>query len=175
VVIRVIALLAAVTTSIAGCGAETPAAAPTTTTPTMTTDSAPQATVADFASVVAEHHADWDEAVADLESRCGDPTTIAACRVSYSIVGLKAQTIHLALTGRHKPSAPVYVGVPPAAIKSLLSQTESAADTVGTATDALRDAPGCLDPLATSCLTESFAADRAIDHLSGKLDAWSAY
>jgi hypothetical protein len=139
-----------------------------------TTSSVPKATVEDFSSVVAEHHADWDGQVATTEANCLDPLTTIACSLGYQTLGLKAQTIWLALTAVHKPSSLVYKGVPPDRVADLLSETESAADAAGLAADALV-AADCPDPMATDCIAEYLAVSRAVNELSRKLDAWSVY
>jgi hypothetical protein len=142
---------------------------------TSTSDSAPTASVEDFAAVVAEHHADWDKTVTDLEALCLDPATVPACHLTYMTVSLKAETIRLALSTVHKPDAPGYVGAPPEEIEDLLTETESAADAASVAANDLVEAAGCDDPFADTCIEQRFAADGAIDDLSGKLDAWTAY
>jgi len=138
-------------------------------------ESAPQASVEDFAAVVAEHHAGWDEQVEELDSLCLDPATVPACHATYFTLSMQAETIRLALSALHKPDAPAYIGVPPEKIADLLNDTESAADTASIAAADVVDAAGCDDPLADTCIEQRFAADGAIEELSGKLDAWAVY
>lgn len=45
---------------------------------------------------------------------------------------------------------------------------------VNPAVEAFQQA-GCVDPLDTACLVEYMAMDSAVDELSRKLDAWTAY
>lgn len=146
----------------------------TTRSTTPTASAAPEASVTDFTSVVAEHHADWDQQVATTEEHCLHPLTIPACMLGYRTLGLKAETIRLALTAVHKPSAPVYMGTPPEKIKDLLTETESAADAVALAAEAFM-ATGCGDPYEATCIAEHIRLDSAIGQLSRKLDAWSVY
>lgn len=162
---------------LAGCGGTTdpePVAKTAPATTKTTAPSAPQATVQDFTSVVAEHHADWNAQVAKTEGYCLDPREIPLCNIGYVTLGNKAEVIRLALSALHKPSAPVYKGVPPEQIKALLTETETAAGAVRLATKALSDAK-CEDPMAPECIPEYIAVGMALDELSRKLDAWSVY
>lgn len=169
-VVAAVGLLAACS-STAG---EAKPAAPNTST-TSNAESAPQASVEDFARVVAEQQSGWDDTVADLDSLCLDPATVPACHATYFTLSMKAETIRLALSTVHKPDAPGYVGVPPTEIEDLLSETESAADTASIMTNDLIEAADCDDPFADTCIEQRFAADSAIEDLSSKLDAWAVY
>jgi hypothetical protein len=64
--------------------------------------------------------------------------------------------------------------VPPAQVKALLTETESAADRTHLAAKALADA-GCQDPMAPECARQYMQLRMAVDGLSRKLDAWSVY
>ena len=75
----------------------------------------------------------------------------------------------------HKPDAPGFVGSPPEEIEDLLAETEGTADTASTTANDLIESPECDDPLADACIEQRFAADGAIEDLSGKLDAWAVY
>ena len=138
------------------------------------TETAPQATVEDFAAVVAEHHAEWNDQVETTESDCLDPNLVVACGAGYLTLGMQGDIIRLSLSALHKPDAPAYIGVPPEEIKDLLAETESAGEAVSLAADDLSSA-GCLDPMDAACVTQLLALEMAIDELSGKLDAWAVY
>lgn len=171
-------MLVAAAALLAGCGTtEDPkpvAKTAASTTSTTSKASAPQATVQDFTSVVAEHHAKWDAQVATVEANCRNPRTIPACKAGYLTLGYMAETIRLSLSAAHTPSAPVYKGVPPKQIKTLLTETESAADAAHLASQAAYNT-GCADPLEPSCAAEYMRLRLDVDKLSGKLDAWSVY
>lgn len=141
--------------------------APTTTT-------SPAASVEQFASIVAEHRGKWDDQVDTTKEDCLDPNTAVACGLGYMALGLQAETLNVVLTGVHKTGSPTYVGEPPAEIKNLLNETERAAGAVNPAVEEFQQA-GCIDPMDEACLTEYVAMDSAVDELSRKLDAWSAY
>lgn len=145
------------------------------TAPTSSVESAPQATVEDFARVIAEREGEWDERVADLDSLCLDPQQVALCHMTYFTLSMQAETIGLALSTVHKPTAPGYVGEAPAEIEDLLSETESAASAAADASNALVEDSGCDDPFADTCIEQKFAADSAIEDLSSKIDAWALY
>lgn len=168
-------MLVAAAMLLASCGGTTdPEPVAKTAASTTTKASAPQATVQDFTSVVAEHHADWDDQVAKTEGYCLDPRKIPLCNIGYVTLGNKAEVIRLSLSAVHNPGARVYRGVPPKQIKALLTETETAAGAVRLATKALSDAK-CADPMAPECIPEYIAVGMALDELSRKLDAWSVY
>lgn len=139
-----------------------------------TTSEAPTATIEQFGAIIAEHRGDWSKQVDKTKANCLDPATVAACGLGYMTLGMKADTIHIILTGAHEVGNPTYIGEPPAEIESLLADTEIAASEVNPAVEAFQQA-GCVDPMDSACLTEYIAMDSAVDELSGKLDAWAAY
>lgn len=139
-----------------------------------TTSETPTATTAQFASIIAEHKGDWDEIADRTKANCLDPATVPACVLGYMTLGIKADTIHLALTGAHEAGNPTYIGEPTAEIEDLLAATETAASKVNPAVASFQKA-GCTDPMEPACLTQYIAMDSAVDELSRKLDAWSAY
>jgi hypothetical protein len=139
-----------------------------------TTTETPTATIEQFASIVAEHKGDWDEVADRTKANCLDPATVPACVLGYMTLGIKADTIHLVLTGAHEAGNPTYIGEPPAEIEDLLTATETAASKVNPAVGAFRKA-GCTDPMEPACLSQYMAMDSAVDELSRKLDAWTAY
>lgn len=168
-------MLVAAAALLAGCGDPAEPAPPAKpVAATTSTQSAPQATVQDFTSVVAEHHAKWDAQVATVEANCRNPRTILACKAGYLTLGYMAETIRLSLSAVHKPSAPVYKGVPPEQIKALLTETESAADAAHLSSQTAYNT-GCADPLEPACAAEYMRLRLDVDKLSGKLDAWSVY
>jgi hypothetical protein len=135
---------------------------------------APQATVEDFAAVVAEHHAEWDDQVETTESDCLDPALTFACGAGYLTLGMQGDIIQLSLSALHKSGTAAYIGEPPEEIEDLVAETEDAGAAVGDAADEL-DAAGCADPMASDCTTQLIALESAIDELTGKLDAWAVY
>lgn len=135
---------------------------------------APRATVEDFAAVVAEQHAEWDDQVETTESACLDPALTFACGAGYLTLGMQGEIIQLSLSALHKSGAPAYIGEPPEEIEDLVAETENAGAAVGAAADDL-DAAGCADPMGSDCMTQLIALESAIDELSGKLDAWAVY
>jgi len=138
------------------------------TSATVQAEAADQATTKDFAAVVAEHHADWDEQVATTKANCLDPDLVPACSMGYMTLGLEAETLALDLSTARK------AGEPPAEIADLLDETEQAATAVKTAAEALQ-AAGCADPMELACSKPRVGLKGAIGDLSGKLDAWSVY
>lgn len=139
-----------------------------------TTSKSAVASIEQFASLIAEHKGDWDDQVDTTKENCLDPATIPACVYGYMTLGLKADTMHLVLTGAHQVGNPTYVGEPPAEIRDLLSDTEDTASKVNPAVGAFQQA-GCADPMDNACLSEYLAMDSAVDELSRKLDAWAVY
>lgn len=173
-----VAAVASVLTLTAGCSnADNPRsadAAPNSSS-SPSTSAHPTATVADFAVVIAKHHADWDDQVAQTEENCLDPALVMACSLGYQTLGMKAETLHIRLTNVYDSAVKgSYKGSPPEEIEDLLTETEVAALDVRDAVDAFL-ATSCVDPFDPACASEAISMQSAISGLSRSLDAWSAY
>lgn len=169
---RIIAAAVLTLTTLTACSNPSPGTDEASKQPT--TGAAERATVENFAAIVAEHHADWNDQVTTTERNCLDPGLVAACSAGYITLGMQAETIRLSLNGAHKIGVPAYVGEPPAEIADLLAETETAAAAVKGAAAALQ-AAGCADPMDLKCGKQLVDLQIAIGDLSGKLDAWSVY
>lgn len=173
---RTIAAAVALVT-LAACGNDdeptvTPSPAPTPTDPTLTpTPAEPEtATVAQYASLIAEHEGGWRESVATIEDTCTDPDAIPICAATYLTASFQAETLALDLSG-----AGDEIGEPPTEIADLLADTGAAASAYADAYEAW-SATGCEDPLDLECgVSESFEMGMALDELTEKFDAWEPY
>jgi hypothetical protein len=154
------------TTPPTAMATETSAVAPVTTP----TEGASEATIAQYASLVASHEGEWRETVADIDDTCTDPDAIPICTTIYLTASYQAETLRLELSG-----AADDLGEPSAEIAQLVADTETAAADYVAAYHAW-DATGCDDPLDLECgVSESFEMDRALDGLTRQFDAWSPY
>jgi hypothetical protein len=178
------AVVAVTLTIVAGCGGggepagsnSTPAA-----TTTTTEAAAGEATVEQYASLVASHVGLWGEVVDNIDDSCSDPNAVAACSAYYLTASFQAESINIELTAAHDPACRdnpnciSYVGEVPDEITTLVADTEAAAEDYVTAYNAW-EATGCADPLDSACAAgEGFAMSFALESLTQQFDAWSPY
>jgi hypothetical protein len=177
-------------TALAGCGGEKQAAAvavksqAATATPTpsdTTTTETGEATVAQYASLLARQKASMGKSLDEmLGDHCdwGTPGSVdtrpgyMTCGIGVLSINLQAQTLHAVLDGSAKPGVPAYIGAPPAEIKSLVDETMTAADTLAATSD---KATKCTSDDAAGCTATLFDFERAMDDLQTEFAAWSPY
>jgi len=145
-------------------GAVTPTAEPSTP------DTA-QATVAQWASRVAESRAGIRDAHASWEENQCLPTNVTPICSAYLLtMSMSAEVLALGIEGGTKEGAPGFLGDPPDEIASLVARTHedarAAADSAGAATDVCQ---------AGECTGEAYAAVADYGSLVATLDAWSPY
>jgi hypothetical protein len=166
-----------------GGGGTEPATVGTTstvTTPAATTG-ASEATVEQYASLVAKNEGAWRETVADVDDNCTDPDAVATCAANYITAGFQAEAFRIELSAAHdpecqaNPQCSLYVGEVPTEIAGLVAITEAAAEDYVAAQQAW-SATGCADPMDSACdAGEAFMMRLTLDRLIQQFDAWKPY
>jgi hypothetical protein len=178
--------------ALAGCAGTNGTAAETVTTsassattpsPTNTTKSG--ATVAQYSSIVAKQKASIGKTLDMMLSDTCDWTTpgsvdtvsgSSACGLSVLTVNFEAQTLQLVFVGAQKPGAPAYIGAPPDEIKSLVSDTKAAADTLASTSDKANPCTApAVSPDSAACVKALFDFYRAMTDMKAQFAAWGPY
>jgi hypothetical protein len=164
--------------ALASCGEGDDTATESESSPPVSAGSPPavpsvdprEATMNQYASLIAEHEGGWRESVVTIDEACTDPDAIPLCVAAYLTASLQAQTLQLVLS-----AAPENVGEAHPEIADLVADTESAAADYAEAYEAWSDT-GCTDPLDRQCgVSEAFAMSSALAELTRKFDAWRPY
>ena len=140
---------------------------------TPTTEAPPAATVAQWASRIAEVQGDARAAHADWEAAQCLPTDVhldPVCQAHLLIMQLNASTVALSVEGGTMEGVPAYIGTPPAEIAGLVDETLAAAQAASESGQVAVDA--CH---AGECTSEAFEALMDYEDLVAKIDAWSPY
>ena len=176
----VMALAGCAGASEAPSGVVATSASPTTPSPPTTTTA--DATVAQYASIVAKQQASMVKTLDDLLSDNCDWTTpgkvdrrpgYGSCGMQMMTANFAAQTLHLVLEGAQKPGAPAYIGTPPDEIKSIVADTMTAADTLVNASE---NAKSCTNtPAPADCPKSLFEVFRAMTGMQAQFAAWGPY
>jgi hypothetical protein len=145
------------------------------------TTEASESAVERYASLVIGHESDWRERVAHIHDTCADAHAANHCAAAYQKAGELADTFHTALRAAQDPDCQAdaecseYVGEAPAAIATLVAETESAAAEYGVAFEAWA-ATGCANPLDWHCgADEGLAMSKALGDLTRQFDAWKSH
>ncbi|KSU52914.1 hypothetical protein SAMN05216418_2875 [Microbacterium enclense] len=137
-------------------------------------------TVAQWASLIAQQKAEWDdwaESWDDSECSPAFATTQAGiiCRVQLTSATFMATTTTIEHQLAVTPGKKGFIASsPPAEVSSLFAQTKTAAETVQREAEAW-DAGGCSTTTGEGCASLTFAFDRAIGDLSKAFVGWSPY
>jgi hypothetical protein len=92
-----------------------------------------EATVEQYASLVAEHEGEWRATVADIDDTCTNPDAVAIYAASCLTAGLQAESLSITLSAGHdpeckaNPQCSLYLGEVPIEIAALVVSTEAAA------------------------------------------------
>lgn len=132
------------------------------------------ATVQQWASIIAEQQLSFDETWENFDEKdCG--VMLMGPDVNCEAIGLtlyyNAQTISTVIEGARKPSAPAFIGDPPAEIADLVDETQDAADAAVAAWET-RDEADCD---GGGCVSQAFEFDSALDDIRAQLAAWGPY
>jgi hypothetical protein len=157
---------------IAGCSGDV--------VPAATTQSS-EPTLEQFASLVAGHEADWRESVVKIHEICADSNAADRCVAAHRTASEQAEALHVTLTAAHDSECQTdsecsgYLGEVPAAIATLVADTETAAQDYSAAFKAW-DATGCVSPLNWHCgADEQLAMSTALGDLTRQFDAWKQH
>lgn len=154
--------------------------ATTTTEPARTTTTRLQATVEQYASIIAEHGTDLR---ANLESARECALTYPDCGLAAIIetvtAGLEADTLFLLLTDGQSPSSDLFIGEPPAELDDLIARTSGAAHLFSDLVESF-EAAGCqtdtpAPEILDECNADLLRADGYARDLQGALEAWAPY
>lgn len=164
---------------LSGCSGGSPAAQPQAVSSPSAT-AAETSTVAQWASLIAQQKAEWDEWADDWEGNdCSALTAVSkvglVCRVQLTSAMFMAQTTtiehELAVTPGRKG---FIAATPPSEVTSLFSQTKTAAQAVADGAEAW-DAAGCSTSLGGDCTSLTVSFDRSIDALTKAFVGWTPY
>ena len=141
-----------------------------------------QATVAQYASIVAKQRAGIGKNLDDMMSSNCDWTMPGSvdtrpgyktCAIQVFTINLKAHSLQMVLQGAQNPEGPASIGAPPDEIKSLVADTITAARTLESESD---KANPCTAPGASAdCVTILFDFARAMTAMQAQFAAWSPY
>lgn len=163
---------------LAGCSAGVTSAQPeATSTPTPTKEAS---TVAQWASLIAQQKAEWDE-WSDTweENSCSGVTASSSagllCRLQLTSATFIAETTTIEHQLAVTPGKKGFIATePPAEVASLFEQTKAAAESVKDSADAW-DAGGCSSSTAGDCASLSVTFDRSIGSLAKAFVGWTPY
>jgi hypothetical protein len=179
------AVITALTLAACGGGDDstepaTAASTPAATTPAATTE-ASEATVEQYASLVAKNEAEWRATAADIDDTCTDPGAVVICATKYLTAGFQAEAFRIELSAAHdpecqaNPQCSLYLGEVPTEIAGLVATTEAAAEDYAAAQQAWA-ATGCADPMDSACdAGKAFIMRLTLDQLTQQFDAWKPY
>jgi hypothetical protein len=149
-------------------------------TPTAAARSS-ESTVERFASIVDGHESDWRQSVETIHDICADSNAAERCVAAHRAAGEQATALHRTLTAAHDPQCPAnsqcsgHIGSVPAAIATLVAETETAAKDSSAAFKEW-DATGCVSPLNWHCgADEQLAMSTALGELTRQFDVWKQY
>ena len=184
-------VIATVALLLAGCAASpgvTPAvptaspSASTKVTSPSASASGRTATVAQYASLIARNKSDYVGQIDTLldSRKCaitspGDvdvPGSIV-CSAGIVTLGFEAETLSIILSGAMDPTKPkLFIGEPPAEIKSLIAETITASQEVKTSSEA---ASACATKDGPGCTTKLFTLFTALKDMRAQFDAWKPF
>jgi hypothetical protein len=137
-------------------------------------------TVAQWASLIAQQQAEWDEWVDDWERNDCTALTAASeagliCRVQLTSAMFMAQTTTIEHELAVTPGKKGFIATdPPAEISSLFKQTKAAAQDAADGAEAW-DTAGCSTSVGGDCASLTVSYDRAIDGLTRAFVGWTPY
>lgn len=158
----------------AGCTSSKTVTTTARTLPVVPPSTSSGATVSQYASIVSAGKVQIDNAAAAI-AHCpptydpGDMTCVLG-RHTYT---LAVETLAVNLTGAGKPGAGQFIGAPPAELSSVIEGTQTAADGLKTADDALTAA--CGSPGSAACGAAMVRFDSAQTQAAAAVAAWSPY
>jgi hypothetical protein len=168
--IRTIAAVIVATLAPAACGGAAAA-----------TSAASEATVEQYASLVADHEGEWRESVENIHDSCADASAANACAAAYRTASERAEMLRTALSAAHDPDCHTdpqcdgYLGEVPAEIAVLVADTDTAGADYSVALRAW-DATNCANPLDWHCgADEAGAMFSTLGALTRQFDAWKAH
>jgi len=170
--------LAAAVVLLSGCSASEPSTAPTPTPSEQQVEET--STVAQWASLIAQQKATWEEWEADWDAAScsgivAGSESGAMCRIRMMSAMYQAQTTAIEYELATGPGKKGFIAEqPPAEIASLFAETVDASAAARDAGMAW-DAAGCTTSAAGDCPTLSVTFDRAIGDLMSEFDAWAPY
>jgi hypothetical protein len=175
------AAIASVTVAavLSGCSAGSPASQEeVVSSPSVAV--AETSTVAQWASLIAQQQAEWDEWVDDWEGNDCSALTAASevgliCRVQLTSAMFMAQTTTIEHELAVTPGKRGFIAAdPPAEISSLFAQTKTAARNVADGAEEW-DAAGCSTSVGGDCASLTVSFDRSIDELTKAYVGWTPY
>ncbi len=141
--------------TLAGCGGGSVATTPGN-----------EASVEQYASLVAGHASDWRESVETIHDSCADSNAVDACAAAYRAASEQAETLRIALSEANQV---------PAEIATLVADTEATAGAYSAAFEAWQ-ATNCANPIDFNCgADEAGAMFSALGDLTRQFDAWKAH
>lgn len=183
-------LIVAVALVLAGCAAPgvtpaVPTASPSTSakvTSPSASASGRTATVAQYASLIARNKSDYvgqiDKLLDSRQCAITSPGHVdvpgsIVCSAGIVTLGYQAETLSIILSGAMDPTKPkLFIGEPPAEIKSLIAETITASQEVKTSSEA---ASACATKDGPNCTTKLFTLFTALKDMRAQFDAWKPF
>mgnify|MGYP004701472481 CR=1 FL=1 len=160
---------------LSGCApqtppAETPQSTEATAAPPDAEGALPEATVSQWASVVASVDRETRDAFTDWDTgECLPSDDNPLCKVAMLGMESRAQVVSLELKAAGNPDAPAFIGAAPDEIAPLVASTRAAADA---AAEAAGTAAGCPE---APCVADAASAISTYSRLIAELDSWAPY
>lgn len=136
-----------------------------------------EATIRQWASMLAEHRRHTDDVVSELDGNAcfSLEDSYPACDTWLTTASIQSETILIVIDGALKHGGPTKVDAPPAEISNLVQSTRDAAQGVVDAHEPWSSECFATDAPGDDCISLSFELRRAISSLQGQFDSWSPY